>query len=326
MRRLVVRAESWPLRTPFTISRGTKTEAHVVVAEISDGDAVGRGECVPYPRYGETVADVVARIEALAAAVGDGLDRDGLRRALPAGAARNALDCALWDLEAKRTGRPVWRLAGLAEPAPLETAFTIGLGPPTAMAATARANARRPLLKLKLDGDAVVERVAAVRAAAPRARLVVDANEAWTPELFAVAAGELARLGVEMIEQPLPAGDDEALAELARPVPVCADESFRDRASLAGLAGRYDMVNVKLDKTGGLTEALELAAEAAAAGFGLMIGCMVATSLAMAPAALLGGGARVVDLDGPLLLARDREPGIVYRDSEMAPPPPALWG
>ena len=326
MPRLAVRAESWPIRGAFTISRGSKTEARVVVVEIADGDAIGRGECVPYPRYGETVPQVLAQIERLAAAVADGLDRERLQHALPAGAARNALDCALWDLEAKRARVPVWRLAGLSEPAPVVTALTISLGAPEAMAAAARANADRPLLKLKLGGDAVVESVRAVREAAPGARLIVDANEAWTPELLAEAAPALARLGVEMIEQPLPAAGDAALAGLDHPLPVCADESCHDTATLAGLEGRYDMVNVKLDKAGGLTEALRLAAAAADAGFEIMAGCMIGTSLAMAPATLLGGRARFVDLDGPLILARDRDPGIVYRGSVMEPPPAALWG
>ena len=325
-RRLAVRVERWPLAGAFTISRGSKTEARVAVAEITQGAAVGRGECVPYARYGETVEGVVAAIEGLAGAVADGLDRARLQAALPAGAARNALDCALWDLEAKITGTPVWQRAGLAAPAPLTTAYTLSLDTPQAMASAARENGHRPLLKVKLGRDGVVERVHAIRQAAPAAALIVDANEAWTPALLGEVAPVLAESGVAMIEQPLPAGEDEVLAGIERPVPVCADESCHDSATLAGLAGRYDLVNVKLDKTGGLTEALRLARAAEAAGFGVMVGCMIATSLAMAPATLVAARARFVDLDGPLILARDREPGIVYRGSTMEPPPRELWG
>ncbi len=325
-RRLAVRVERWPLAGAFTISRGSKTEARVAVAEITQGGAVGRGECVPYARYGETIEGVVAAIEGLAGAVADGLDRDRLQAALPAGAARNAVDCALWDLEAKITGTPVWQRAGLAAPAPLTTAYTLSLDTPQAMASAARENGHRPLLKVKLGRDGVVERVHAIRQAAPAAALIVDANEAWTPALLGEVAPVLAESGVAMIEQPLPAGEDEALAGIERPVPVCADESCHDSATLAGLAGRYDLVNVKLDKTGGLTEALRLAQAAEAAGFGVMIGCMIATSLAMAPATLVAARARFVDLDGPLILARDREPGIIYRGSTMEPPPRELWG
>ncbi len=325
-RRLAVRVERWPLAGAFTISRGSKTEARVAVAEITQGGAVGRGECVPYARYGETVEGVVAAIEGLAGAVADGLDRDRLQAALPAGAARNAVDCALWDLEAKITGTPVWQRAGLAAPAPLTTAYTLSLDTPQAMASAARENGHRPLLKVKLGRDGVVERVHAIRQAAPAAALIVDANEAWTPALLGEVAPVLAESGVAMIEQPLPAGEDEVLAGIERPVPVCADESCHDSATLAGLAGRYDLVNVKLDKTGGLTEALRLAQAAEAAGFGVMVGCMIATSLAMAPATLVAARARFVDLDGPLILARDREPGIVYRGSTMEPPPRELWG
>lgn len=326
MRRLTARAESWPIRGAFTISRGAKTEARVVVVEVAEGDAVGRGECVPYARYGETVDGVLARIEGLREDIAAGLDRGRLQRVLPAGAARNAIDCALWDLEAKRAGAPAWKLAGLEAPRPVVTAFTLSLDSPDKMAARARANAERPLLKLKLSREGVVERVSAVRNAVPTARLIVDANEAWTPEVFAAFAPELAALGVEMIEQPLSAGSDAALAALDRPVPVCADESCHDTASLDGLKGRYDVVNVKLDKTGGFTEAMRLSRAARAAGFGVMVGCMVATSLAMAPAVLLAGFACVVDLDGPLILEVDRSPGLTYRDGLVHPPPPALWG
>jgi L-alanine-DL-glutamate epimerase-like enolase superfamily enzyme len=326
MRGLTIRAESWPIAGNFTISRGSKTAADVVVVEIRDGAHVGRGECVPYPRYDETIDGAVAVIERLRPRIEGGLDRAALQAALPAGAARNAVDCALWDLEAKRGGRPAWQLAGLAPPRAVTTAYTLSLGTVESMAAAARANAGRPLLKLKLSGPGDLDRVRAVHENAPRARLTVDANEAWTPEIFTELAPRLAALGVELIEQPLPAGDDAALARLARPVPVCADESCHDTASLSGIRGRYDAVNIKLDKTGGLTEALRLAAAARAEGLALMVGCMVATSLAMAPALLIAQDARWVDLDGPLLLARDREPGLIYEGNLVQPALPALWG
>jgi L-alanine-DL-glutamate epimerase-like enolase superfamily enzyme len=326
MRQLTVRAESWPIAGTFTISRGSKTAADVVVVELRDGAHVGRGECVPYPRYDETIAGAIAAIEALRPEIEHGLDRAALQTALKAGSARNAVDCALWDLEAKRAGRPVWQLAGLAPPQATTTAYTLSLGSVESMAAAARANAARPLLKLKLSGPGDLDRVRAVHENAPRARLIVDANEAWTPDIYTALAPQLAPLGVELIEQPLPAGADGPLAGLARPVPVCADESCHDTASLAHLAGKYDAVNIKLDKTGGLTEALRLAAAAKAAGLGLMVGSMVATSLAMAPALLLAADARWLDLDGPLLLARDRQHGLAYDGSRVQPPSSALWG
>jgi L-alanine-DL-glutamate epimerase-like enolase superfamily enzyme len=329
---LTVRIERWPIAGAFTISRGAKTEAEVVVAEVAADAAIGRGECVPYARYGETVDGVAAAIEAMRPALAAGLDRDGLQAALPAGAAgaaRNALDCALWDLWAKRTGRPVHELAGLPPPRALVTAYTISLGPPDEMAAAAAAASGRALLKVKLGapgppGDA--ERLAAVRRAAPGAELIVDANEGWTADNLAENFSACAKAGVTLIEQPLPADDDAVLARIARPVKVCADESVHDRASLAQLVGRYDAVNVKLDKTGGLTEALALAREAERLGFDLMVGSMVATSLAMAPAMLVAQRARVVDLDGPLLLAHDRPDGLRYEGSLVHPPTPKLWG
>jgi L-alanine-DL-glutamate epimerase-like enolase superfamily enzyme len=326
MRQLTVRAESWPIAGTFTISRGSKTAADVVVVEIRDGAYIGRGECVPYPRYDETIAGAIAAIQALRPEIERGLDRAALQTALTAGAARNAVDCALWDLEAKMAGLPVWQLAGLPQPQAAVTAYTLSLDTVENMAAASRANAARPLLKLKLSGPGDLDRVRAVHENAPRARLIVDANEAWTPEIYTALAPQLAPLGVELIEQPLPAGADGALAGLARPVPVCADESCHDTASLARIAGRYDAVNIKLDKTGGLTEALRLAAAAKAAGLDLMVGCMVATSLAMAPALLLAAAARWIDLDGPLLLARDREHGLAYDGSRVQPPSPELWG
>ena len=323
---LEVRRESWPIRGAFTIARGTKTAADVVVAELSEAGVKGRGECLPYPRYGETVAGVAADIEGLRQPLADGLDRAGLQDALPAGAARNALDCAFWDLEAKRAGRRVWELAGLSAPHAIVTAYTISLDRAEAMGRAAVENADRPILKLKLAGDGDVERVQAVRANAPDARLIVDANEGWTAVEYARLAPELAHLGVAMIEQPFPATDDAVLGELARPVPVCADESCHDTASLDRLTGRYDAVNIKLDKTGGLTEALRLKEAAKAQGFEIMVGCMVATSLAIAPALLLCLGAMLADLDGPLLLTRDRDGGLRFEGSLVHPPDAVLWG
>jgi L-Ala-D/L-Glu epimerase len=323
---LSVSVERWPIRGGFTISRGSKQEAMVVVATIHNGDHRARGECVPYARYGESVDGVVQAIEACRPAIAQGLDRAGLQGLLPAGAARNALDCALWDLEAKISGRSAAELAGLAPLHAVETAFTISLAPPEEMAARARDAASYPLLKLKLGGDGDEERLAAVRQAVPNARLIADANEAWrAPNLERLlTAAKAAR--VELIEQPLPAGDDALLEHIARTVPLCADESVHDRASLATIAKRYDAVNIKLDKTGGLSEALATAAEARKLGLKIMVGCMVATSLAMAPALLLAQDADFVDLDGPLLLERDRVPGLAYSSGMVMPPPPALWG
>ncbi len=318
--------EAWPIAGSFTISRGSKTQADVVVVELQDGAHRGRGECTPYPRYGETAAGVVAAIEALRQPLLEGLDRSGLQRLLPGGAARNGLDCAFWDLEAKQSGRPAYVLAGLAAPGPVNTAYTISLGTPDAMAEAARAAAARPLLKIKLGGDDDPARIRAVRNAAPAAELIVDANEGWTPENLAANLAACADVGVTLIEQPLPAGDDAALAAVAHPIPICADESVHDRATLARLKGKYEAVNIKLDKAGGLTEALALAEEATRLGFEIMVGSMVATSLAVAPAMLLAQRARVVDLDGPLLLARDRPEGLRFEGSRMYPPEPALWG
>ena len=325
-RRLDIRLESWPLRSAFRISRGAKTEAHVVVAEIADGPHTGRGEAVPYPRYDETPEGTRNEIEGLREAIEGGLDRAALQDALPAGAARNALDCALWDLEAKRAGRPVWALAGLEAPQPCVTAVTLSLDTPERMGAAAARHAALPLLKLKVTGEGDLDRIRAVRENAAHARLIVDANEGWTPPMLDELLPALAALGVEMVEQPLPAADDEALAGRHVALPLCADESCHTSADLPRLQGRYPMVNIKLDKTGGLTEALALAADARARGFRIMVGSMVGTSLAMAPAALLAGLADYVDLDGPLLLARDRSPGLDYDGAHMAPPAPALWG
>ena len=325
-RRLTVRLETWPLASAFRISRGAKTEAHVIVAEVVDGPHSGRGEAVPYPRYDETPEGARQEIEGVRGAVEGGLSREDLLEALPPGAARNALDCALWDLEAKQVGRSVWALAGLDEPEPCVTAFTLSLDTPQNMGEAAARHAHLPLLKLKVTGLGDLERIRAVRENAPDARLIVDANEGWTPSMLDELLPALAALGVEMVEQPLPAADDAALEGRRLALPICADESCHTRADLPRLKGRYPMVNIKLDKTGGLTEALALAAEAQAMGFRIMVGSMVGTSLSMAPAALLAGVADYVDLDGPLLLARDRAPGLSYDGAVMAPPAPALWG
>lgn len=324
--RLSVTAERWPIAGSFTISRGAKTEAEVVVATLADGEHSGRGECVPYARYGETVDGVIAAIARLAPAVANGLDRNDLAASLPAGAARNALDCAFWDLAAKRSGTPAHVLAGLPQPNPLVTAYTISLAAPEIMADAAAAAAARPLLKVKLGGPGDPARIAAVRTAAPDSALIVDANEGWTAANLMDNLAACAEAGVRLIEQPLPARDDAALASCPHAVPICADESVHDRASLAGLRGRYDAVNIKLDKTGGLTEALAVAAAARSLGFDLMVGCMVSTSLAIAPALLVAQDARYVDLDGPLLLARDRPDGLRFDGSIVHPASPALWG
>jgi len=323
---LVARIERWPIAGAFTISRGAKTEAVTVVAEVSRGGVTGRGECVPYPRYGETPEATLAALEAMREPVSRGLDNAALQAAMPPGAARNALDCALLDLEAKTGRKRVWNLLGRPAPKACMTAYTISLGSPEAMAAATAKAAHRPLLKIKLGGDGDRVRIAAVRKAAPQSELIVDANEAWTSDNLEPNLAACAAAGVTLVEQPLPAGQDEALAQIRRPIAVCADESVHDRKSLAGLRDRYDAVNIKLDKTGGLTEALAMADAAQALGFQIMVGCMVATSLSMAPAMLLAPAARFVDLDGPLLLARDRDGGLRYEGSLVYPPKAALWG
>ncbi|MCB1437754.1 MAG: dipeptide epimerase [Rhodobiaceae bacterium] len=325
-RRLRCHAETWPIAGTFTISRGSRHEVEVVVAEISEGGHTGRGECVPYARYQESRDGVLGAIAGLKHEIAAGAGRDDLRLLLPAGAARNAIDCALWDLEAKQAGKAVWQLARLAPPAPLLTAYTISLAAPAAMAEAARRASGRPLLKIKLGGRGDEERIAAIRAACPDARLIADANESWPVERLEALLGACADAGMEIVEQPLPAGADEALAAIPRPVRVFADESVHERAGLKALAGRYDGVNIKLDKSGGLTEALALLDAAEAEGLGIMVGCMVGTSLSMAPAALLAQRADIVDLDGPLLLARDREHAIQYDGSLLNPPAPELWG
>lgn len=306
----------------FTISRGSRTEAKVLTVHLEDGAHRGWGECVPYARYGETLESVEAQVLGLPKA----FTRASLMDLLPAGAARNAVDCALWDLEAKRAGKRVWELAGLTEPGPEITAYTLSLDTPEAMQAQAAKHAFRPLLKIKLGTPDDMPRLEAVRAGAPDARIIVDANEGWSAEVYADLAPHLVRLGVQLVEQPLPAGEDEALIGMERPVPVCADESCHDRSSLAKLRGKYDVVNIKLDKTGGLTEALELRKAALAEGYQVMVGCMVGSSLAMAPATLVAQGVSVVDLDGPLLLGEDRKNPLIFDDRGVHPPDAALWG
>ena len=325
-RRLDIAVERWPIAGTFTIARGSKTAAEVVVVTLSEGEHQGRGECVPYKRYDETPAGVVQALEAARGPIEAGAGRAAVARLLQPRAARNALDCALWDLEAKATGVPVWQRCGVALPQPVVTAYTLSLDTPDAMAAAARRAHDRPLLKLKLGRDGDRQRLLAVRAARPDARLLVDANEGWTAAVLPALLAACAEVSVELVEQPLPAADDAALAGIHRAVPVCADESAHDRQGLPQLLGRYDAVNVKLDKTGGLTEALAFAIAARAAGLDVMVGCMVATSLAMAPAMLLAGMAKWVDLDGPLLLQQDRVPGIRYDGAQMQPPPRELWG
>ena len=322
---LMVRIERWPIAATFAISRGSKTEATVVVAEVSDGRVTGRGECVPYGRYGETVPGVLATISSITPRLRTGLDRAELQKALPHGAARNALDCALWDLEAKRTGRRVFEIAGLTAPEPVGTAYTISLDTPEAMAKAA-AKSKLPLLKLKLGAPGDPKRLTAVRAAVRHATLIVDANEGWGAENLKENLAACADTGVRLVEQPLPADADQPLETIERPIPICADESVHDRASLSGLVGKYDMVNIKLDKTGGLTEALAMTEAAKAAGFEVMVGSMVSTSLGVAPALLLAGRARFVDLDGPLLLARDRPGGLRYEGALVHPPAADFWG
>jgi L-alanine-DL-glutamate epimerase-like enolase superfamily enzyme len=319
---ITVTRESFRLAQVFTISRGSRTEAQVLTVTVSEGGATGRGECVPYARYGETPDSVAGQIEGLT----DGFDRATLQDLLPPGAARNAVDCALWDLAAKQTGQRVWELAGLPMPGPEITAYTLSLDSPEAMEAQAAKHAHRPLLKIKLGTPDDMARLEAVRRGAPQSRIIIDANEGWSAEIYADLAPHLVRLGVALVEQPLPAGQHDALVGLVRPVPLCADESCHDRASLAELMGKYDVVNIKLDKTGGLTEALALRAAARAQGFGVMVGCMVGSSLAMAPATLVAQGALVTDLDGPLLLAEDRDHALRYDAAGVHPPEAALWG
>jgi L-Ala-D/L-Glu epimerase len=325
-RRLDIQMNSFPIAGKFTISRGAKTTAEVVTCRIFDGDVSGWGECVPYRRYGESIESVVAEIERARPALEDGADIGSLQRIMKPGAARNAVDCALWDLEAKRSGTSVAARIGWSATKPLTTAYTISLDEPEAMAAQARKYAHRALLKVKVGTTDDESRIRAVRDAAPNAAIILDANEGWPEDVLARHLAIAAKAGVALVEQPLPAGRDAMLAAIERPVIVCADESVHHTGDLASLRDRYDAVNIKLDKTGGLTEALAMKREAQRLGFKTMVGCMVGTSLAMAPAVLLAQDADYVDLDGPLLLARDREPGLRYETSLVYPPAPALWG
>lgn len=326
LRHLDVAHDRFGLSTPFRISRGVKTAADVVTVTIAQGAVTGRGEAVPYPRYGETIEETLAAIRAIAPAIAAGLTRAELAGLLPAGAARNAVDCALWDLEARLAGTSVAALAGLPEPVALPSAITIGLDRPDAMAQAAARHAQVPLLKIKVDRSDPAAQIAAVRAAAPAPRLIVDPNESWTIDTLEALKPHLPEWRIDLLEQPLPAGEDEALAGFDSPVPVCADEALHTAADLDALAGRYAVVNIKLDKTGGLTEALTLANTARAKGFGLMVGCMVCSSLGIAPAMLLGGQAAFVDLDGPLWLGEDRPGGVTDRNGMLSPPAPGFWG
>ena len=318
--------ESWLIEGSFTISRGSRTHANVVVVELQQGEYIGRGECVPYARYDESIESVIAQLEALKDKIAAGAARQEIQSLLPAGAARNALDCAYWDLACKKSGQRIWQQLEVPQPKPLMTAFTLSLDTPERMKEAAIKNAHRPLLKLKLAGEGDVERVAAVREGSPNARIIVDANEGWNEQQYLTMVPELVKLGVEMIEQPFPASDDAALAHLPRPITLCADESCHDSSSLKNIIGRYDMINIKLDKTGGLTEAIALKEEAEKAGLQIMVGCMVATSLAMAPAFIVAQNVQIVDLDGPLLLAEDRQSGIQFDESLMNVYQAALWG
>ncbi|SDF45551.1 L-alanine-DL-glutamate epimerase [Salipiger thiooxidans] len=317
-----VTRDTFRLAQVFTISRGSRTEAKVLTVKVTRNGVTGWGECVPYARYDETLESVEAEIMGLPADV----SREALQGLLPAGAARNAVDCALWDLEAKASGKRVWEMLGMPAPGPEITAYTLSLDTPENMRAQAENNAFRPLLKIKLGTPDDMPRLEAVRAGAPNATIIVDANEGWSAEVYADLAPHLVRLGVALVEQPLPAGDDDALIGMDRPVPVCADESAHDRASLPRLKGKYDIVNIKLDKTGGLTEALALREAAQAEGYGIFVGCMVGSSLAMAPAVLLAQGAAFTDLDGPLLLGEDRATPLRFDDAGVHPSSPELWG
>ncbi|MEO1025459.1 MAG: N-acetyl-D-Glu racemase DgcA [Pseudomonadota bacterium] len=317
-----VSSDAFRLAETFTISRGSRDEAKVLTVSVARCGYTGRGECVPYARYGESLDTVAAQIRSLP----EDVTREALQLSLPAGAARNAVDCALWDLEAKTAGQRVWELAGLSSPLPLVTAFTLSLQTPELMEAAARRHAHRPLLKIKLGGEGDMGRLEAVRRGAPQTPMIVDANEGWTADVYSELAPHLLRLGVQLVEQPLAAGEDEMLSEIERPLPVCADESCHDLASLPSLKGKYDVINIKLDKTGGLTEALALRDAGSAEGYGIMVGCMVGSSLAMAPAVIVAQGAETVDLDGPLLLAEDREPPLRYDEAGVHPPDEALWG
>lgn len=321
-----IEAESFEIAGGFKISRETRTHAKVVVVTLTDGARSGRGECVPYPRYGESLESVQTQIEEVVPVLKEGLTRGALLEAMPAGAARNAVDCALWDLEAKKSGKSAAEIAGVGPLTPVITAFTISVDEPGVMAEKTRAAAHRPLLKVKLAGPGDDERIAAVRQAAPKSTLIVDANEAWDESCFERNMAACRAAGVALIEQPLPSKADGLLAEIERSVTICADESLHPGGGVEELRGKYDAVNIKLDKAGGLTEALRLAETARKLDFKIMMGCMLGTSLAMAPAVLIAQKADFVDLDGPLLLAHDRVPGLRFEGSTLHPPAPELWG
>lgn len=319
---ITVTSDVFQLAQVFTISRGSRIQANVLTARVTSNGVTGWGECVPYARYDETLDSVTAQINALP----EQISCEKLYDLLPAGAARNAVDCALWDLHAKQTGRRAWECAGLPAPEPVVTAYTLSLDTPDAMCEQAMKNAFRPLLKIKLGTPDDMARLEAVRKGAPKSRIIVDANEGWDADVYSELAPHLVRLGVDLVEQPLPAGQDDMLAEIERPLPVCADESCHDRSSLPSLAGKYDVVNIKLDKTGGLTEALRLKSEAIAQGYGVMVGCMVGSSLAMAPATVIAQNVGFVDLDGPLLLAEDRDEPLIFDEAGVHAPSAGLWG
>ncbi|MEP5760830.1 MAG: N-acetyl-D-Glu racemase DgcA [Litoreibacter sp.] len=317
-----VSADTFKLAQVFTISRGSRTEAKVITCHVERDGVAGWGECVPYARYDETLESVRAQIEELPFDI----TREELQDALPAGAARNAVDCALWDVEAKAAGKRAWDLIGVPAPGPEITAYTLSLDAPEKMENQARKNAWRPLLKIKLGTPDDMPRLEAVRRGAPETAIIIDANEGWSAEVYSELAPHLVGLGVRLVEQPMPAGQDDALAEIERPLPVCADEACHDRTSLHKLKGKYDVINIKLDKTGGLTEALALKEEGLKQGFGVMVGCMVGSSLAMAPATILAQGAAFTDLDGPLLLAEDRDHALAFDDAGVHAPSANLWG
>lgn len=323
---LKVSRDTFAMDGTFTISRGSRTAAHVLTVSLEIDGVMGVGECVPYARYGESLDSVCSQIESVRASVSAGLDRIALQSVLPAGAARNAIDCAMWDLESKRSGIPVWQLAGLEPPVPIYSAFTLSLDTPERMRESAIKQASRPILKIKLGGSGDLERLRAVREGAPESQLIVDANEGWSAEDYDAMAPVMTELGVVLVEQPLPADDDSALVGRDRPLPVCADEACHDRSTLAALKNKYDVINIKLDKTGGLTEALALKSAAVDQGFRIMVGCMVGSSLAMAPAFLVAQGVEFVDLDGPLLLAEDRKTPMQFEGSQMYPASAMLWG
>jgi L-alanine-DL-glutamate epimerase-like enolase superfamily enzyme len=324
--RVELKVERWPIAGTFSISRGAKTEAAIVLCILTDGTYTGRGECVPYARYGESIESVCAEIEGLGGALMNGASRDDLQGLIGAGAARNAIDCALWDLEAKRSGKAVADILGLSPLRTLTTAVTVSFSDAHTMTASARALSDRPLIKVKVGGDNDAERIRAVAEAAPSSRIILDANEGWSDDNIVENMLAAAKAGVVLIEQPLPSGKDAILAEIPHPVPICADESAHGTDDLHMLKGRYDTINIKLDKTGGLTEALRMQKRARELGFGIMVGCMVSTSLAMAPAVLLAQDADFVDLDGPLILREDRKPSLRFEGSRLSPPEPELWG